>query len=400
MRILVVSRTCSPRKYDEIFNRRFKPMLDTNQKFILSLIEGLSAQDNITVDCVTSLPISHSCYPEKIIKSEEETCGDIFYHYCDCINYPVIRTLTVKHSIKVFVKKYIKKHRSEKITVLCDGLIAEANSITGYLRKKGIPSVALVTDIPNIVTGLSSVKSVKSLLLKKYGKYATKLLQSFDRYVFLTRQMNEICNSNNKPYMIMECIVTPVDIDIIPSEKLSDKPVVLYAGKLHSDFGVLELAGAAEYLRDFCEIWLYGGHGNCGDELKMLAERNPNLKIHGIVKLSEIYKLEKNAQILINPRPNEKDFTKYSFPSKTAEYMMMQIPVVMYKLDGIPDEYDEYLYYIKDKTSESIADKIRLVLCEDESKRLQKAETARKFIVENKNNLIQAKRLVNFIDNL
>ena len=85
--------------------------------------------------------------------------------------------------------------------------------------------------------------------------------------------------------MIMECIVTPIDIDSIPNEKLSDKPVVLYAGKLHSDFGVLELAGAAEYLRDFCEIWLYGGHANCDDELKMLAERNPNLKIHGIVKL-------------------------------------------------------------------------------------------------------------------
>ena len=38
----------------------------------------------------------------------------------------------------------------------------------------------------------------------------------------------------------------------------------------------------------------------------------------------------------VNPRQNNEEFTKYSFPSKTMEYLASGVPVVAYKLDGIP----------------------------------------------------------------
>lgn len=397
MRILVVSSTCSARKYKEIFEKRRRPMLDTNQKFFLSLLEGLQAQEDVAVDCVTTLPISYSCYDERFVKQQEEIEGGIFYHYCGCINYPIIRTLTVQLRIKKFVKQYIRKYSHEKIIVLCDGLIGEANSLIKYLKKKKICTVALVTDIPNVVSEMGGKKSVKAWLNALYGEKATKLLKSFDRYVFLTEQMNEVCNPEHRPYMIMECIVTPLAIERLERKKLSEKPVVLYAGKLHSDFGVLDLARAAAYLQDTCEIWLYGGHGDCDSQLAALAAENPNLKIHGIVELAQIHKLERNAQILINPRPNEKIFTRYSFPSKTAEYMMMQVPVVMYKLDGIPDEYDPYLHYIQEQSPRGIADEIKRVLAMEEGEKNKTTKLAREYIIEEKNNINQAKRLVDFL---
>jgi glycosyltransferase involved in cell wall biosynthesis len=199
--------------------------------------------------------------------------------------------------------------------------------------------------------------------------------------------------------MILECIVTPLDLDTIEQKPLSERPVVLYAGKLHSDFGVLRLAQAAAYLEDLCEIWLYGGHGDCDDQLQALSQQHKNLKLHGIVPLEEIHKIERNAAILVNPRPNEKEFTKYSFPSKTAEYLMMGVPVVMYRLDGIPHEYDTYLHYVEENTAESIARKVREVLSSDPSQRAERALAGRAFIIENKNHFQQAARLVEFIKN-
>ncbi len=393
----MVSSTCSPQKYAEIYEKRTQPMLDSNQKFFMSLIEGMQCNEDVFVDCVTSLPISHRCYKEKYLRSTEDVADGVSFHYCGCINYPVLRTLTVGYNIRSFVKKYLRRYAHEKIVVLCDGLIGEANAIVKMLRKKRIPTIAMVTDVPNIVSDMERGAGLRSWLAKVYGQYTSKLLFEFDGYVFLTEQMNALCNPHNKPHIIMECIMTPIDLDAIPVQKLSDHPVVLYAGKLHSDFGVMQLANAAAYLEDLCEIWLYGGHGDCDAELQQLANKHSNLKLHGIVTLKEIHQIERNADVLVNPRPNEKEFTKYSFPSKTAEYLMMNVPVIMHKLDGIPDCYDPFLYYIAENTAESLAKKIREVLAYEPSQRAAVCKAAREYIIQNKNNLIQAKRLVEFV---
>ncbi len=400
MRLLIVSSTCSAGKYKEIYEKRNRPMLDSNQKFFLSLIDGLKTIENLFVDCVTTLPISHRCYSEKFVKSEEEVADGVFFHYCGCLNYPIIRTMTVGHNIKGFVRKYLRKYSNEKVIVLCDGLIGEANALTGMLRRRSVPSIALVTDVPDIVSDMNRGKGLRSFLSNVYGKRASKLLKSFDAYVFLTEQMNDVCNPKNKPYMIMECIVTPLDIEALPEEKLAERPVALYAGKLHSDFGVLQLAEAAACLEDVCEVWLYGGQGNCNARLKELAEKHSNLKLHGIVPLEEIHKIERNASILVNPRPNEKVFTKYSFPSKTAEYLMMNVPVVMYKLDGIPESYDKYLHYVETSGAAGIAEKIRAVLAMEPEKRAAISQSGRDFVIQNKNCFNQANRLFEFLKDI
>ena len=95
MRILVVSGTCSAEKYKEIYTQRTKPMLDSNQKFFLSLINGLRSIEGVTVDCITTMPISYRCFKKRVIRSEREVVDGVSYQYCGCLNYPVVRTLTV-----------------------------------------------------------------------------------------------------------------------------------------------------------------------------------------------------------------------------------------------------------------------------------------------------------------
>ncbi|MBP3360682.1 MAG: hypothetical protein J6N52_07515 [Clostridia bacterium] len=100
--------------------------------------------------------------------------------------------------------------------------------------------------------------------------------------------------------------------------------------------------------------------------------------------------------MLVNPRSATDEFTKYSFPSKTMEYMLSGTPVVMYKLAGIPDEYDEYLNYFDVTSKACIKDKIveicEMSLCE----RGMIGNRARQFILT-KSNKTQMKKFMDMM---
>lgn len=70
----------------------------------------------------------------------------------------------------------------------------------------------------------------------------------------------------------------------------------------------------------------------------------------------------KKATLLINPRPSNEEFTKYSFPSKNLEYMASGTPLLATDLPGIPAEYKRYEYIIENENIDGIANMFRYVL--------------------------------------
>ena len=48
------------------------------------------------------------------------------------------------------------------------------------------------------------------------------------------------------------------------------------------------------------------------------------------------------------------------------EYLLTGRPVIAYKLDGIPDEYDNYFHYVEDDSIDSFTNKIEEILLMDE----------------------------------
>lgn len=107
--------------------------------------------------------------------------------------------------------------------------------------------------------------------------------------------------------------------------------------------------------------------------------------------------MAKKATVLVNPRQNNEEFTKYSFPSKTMEYLSSGIPVVAYKLDGIPDEYDQYIQYVADDSIESL--KMKLVeVCEmTREERQELGNIGRNFVLTRKNSTIQVRKICEMI---
>ena len=72
--------------------------------------------------------------------------------------------------------------------------------------------------------------------------------------------------------------------------------------------------------------------------------------------------MQHKATILVNPRTSEGEFTKYSFPSKTMEYLLAGRCVVVNRLPGIPEEYYQYVYTPQNESVEALAECLTNVL--------------------------------------
>jgi glycosyltransferase involved in cell wall biosynthesis len=261
-------------------------------------------------------------------------------------------------------------------------------------KKLGIPVIGFLTDMPEFADECDEHSKLKSFLYQRYNTQCQRALVKFDGYIFLTAAMSESLNVQNKPWLLMECLVNAADVQPNSTEKPSEKPHVMYAGKLHKQFGLDILMDAISLVQTPCVFDFYGD-GNYLPEIKKQALTNSDICVHGIVPVSTVMEAERNSTLLINPRPSVGAFTKYSFPSKTAEYMLSGTPVLMFKLPGIPDEYDEYLWYSSEETPRALATEIDRLLQLPNEELVAQGSRAKTFILK-KSNVNQAERFLAF----
>ena len=201
-----------------------------------------------------------------------------------------------------------------------------------------------------------------------------------------------------KPYVVMEGISTAFPY---PPRKNDDGiKRILYAGTLHQKFGVLNLLEAFREIDSPHYRLVICGIGDCESEIKKRAQEDLRILFQGQLKREDVLKLQSEATVLVNPRQNHEEFTKYSFPSKNLEYLSSGIPLVAYKLDGIPDEYDEYINYVKDNSIDSLRDML-IRVCEDvDGSAATRAARAMHFVGIEKNAQKQTLKIVEMINAL
>ena len=77
--------------------------------------------------------------------------------------------------------------------------------------------------------------------------------------------------------------------------------------------------------------------------------------------------------------------------------MVSGTPVLTTKLPGMPEEYKKYVYLIEDETVDGIRETIEKCIKLDKEMLSKKGEEAKKFVLENKNNIKQGSRIFNFL---
>ena len=140
--------------------------------------------------------------------------------------------------------------------------------------------------------------------------------------------------------------------------------------------------------------------GDCETEIRQAADQDSRIDFRGQLPRNEILKLQKLATVLVNPRQNNEEFTKYSFPSKTMEYLSSGIPVVAYRLDGVPDEYENYLFYVKEDTVESLAEKLWEICELTPEARKAAGQKGRDFVLSEKNSVVQTAKIIRLMDSI
>lgn len=332
--------------------------------------------------------------------SQNETENNIHYKYLPSIRIPILyQLLHICYSF-IYTFYWCLKSNGEKI-IICD--IFASSSSRGAIaasRLFNIRRCAIITDM--IATPITTEFDIKKIWWKIFFKTRRwnqrNILKRYDQFIFLTQQMNLIYNPLNKPYIVME---GSVDYSFTPNTNIQkhEPRIIMYAGSIEAEYGFNELVQAFMALPNSdVELHIYG-NGKFVKTLLDYQKQDSRVKYQGIVSNEQIVALEQQATLLVNPRLSHEDFVKYSFPSKTSEYMLSGTPLLTTKLPGIPKEYFDYLYTFEEETIEGFAKKMYEILALPSEELKIKGLNAQQFILQHKNNVIQTKRLINFFKN-
>ena len=196
-----------------------------------------------------------------------------------------------------------------------------------------------------------------------------------DSFVFLTESMKELFSE--KPYSVIEGFLPYCNFNYGNSR---EKKTVLYTGSLNPAFGITTLLSAFESISDpDYRLWICGA-GDGQRDVEAAAERDSRIIYKGFLPKSEIADLQTRCDVLINPRPADGEYTKYSFPSKTMEYLLSGSKVVMHRLDGIDEEYYRFIRTVDEHTPEAMARAITAAVADEDfyiSRNLEQVEWIR-----------------------
>lgn len=264
--------------------------------------------------------------------------------------------------------------------------------------KKRFPEVHISLMIPDLPSYTMMGKSNLSLhgLYRFYlARKTQQTITNVDSLVFLTKKMNDFFR-NKKPFIVLEGIA-PTIKKRQESSKLNNTKAILYSGALTKNYGIVRLISAFSKIdNDSYELWICGS-GEESHEVEKLSQIDSRVKYFGVLEHQEVLRLQRQATVLVNPRLNLGEYTKYSFPSKILEYMAIGKPIVMYKLDGVPDEYDEFLIYPDSEDIISLQSTLVRVCELSEDDRDTIGTKAQEFVFNQKNSEVQVKKIIELI---
>ena len=315
------------------------------------------------------------------------------------INIFGIKQFSRSHNIKKCLNKVMINDTHPKI-IFVYSLNAPFIAACKYIKKRmhDVQICLIVPDLPEFMNlGRKDflyryLKNIEINIINNNLKY-------IDSFVFLTEFMNEKINIHNKPFTVVEGMV---DIDychnIEVKEKKFKEKVIFYSGGLYEKYGIGKLLDIMDILEKEKIKLILCGNGDLEEKIVEKSKQDRRIQYLGLISNKEVKKLQKKSTILINPRPTELEYTKYSFPSKNLEYMLSGTPVLTTNLKGMPSEYKDYVYLFEEESIEKMAEKILQILLLPNNELFNKGYEARKFVLNNKNNVIQTKKILKLVE--
>ena len=229
-----------------------------------------------------------------------------------------------------------------------------------------------------------------------------RLARRVDGFVLLTRFMAERLNLRTEQFTVVEGIA-----EALPGNDLADAEhpeleckAFLYTGTLAARYGVIDLIEAFRLMNHSnAELWICG-EGDSKEYVVAAAKQDPRIHFLGQVSRDAARKLQRDATFLVNPRLPEGEFTRYSFPSKTMEYMASGRPVLMHHLVGMPDEYLPHFTRPQSADVSGLATAMEELAKRNSDELRLMGARAKEFVLEQKNAVVQCQKIVKLIASL
>lgn len=364
--------------------------------FQTALIEGLDKICDdlkvVTYLWIVTYPKSSKCFFAREFFSHkgDKVKEDVFIGF---VNLPVIKRLSL---VWRTIRELLRLTKDgDDVYLINYGLSSAIQIPVTILRKRFKKTNLVVPDLPEYMSDNKN-------WIYRIGKKIDRLIicnciKKFDSFALLSPHMKSRLPIGTKPWIQLEGIYNPKDNIVKPLGLTINKKIVMYSGALGLRYGVGDLVESFVRINDESfELWLCG-NGNAVGMINKYAQQDKRIKYFGVLDREDVLVMQKQATVLVNPRHSSEEYTKYSFPSKTMEYLASGTPVIMSHLKSIPPEYDSHIYYFDDESVEGMKNKIEEI-CNKPIEELEVfGEKASEFIFSQKTSDIQAKRLYDLL---
>lgn len=193
MRIFYVSTLCSDKTLNNLLENGCKIALQA-QVYHKICTAGLTANPNVKVDAISSIPVTPYTNKKKLWGFHWETKDDVLsYNYMPFVNLPVLRQISLFFStfFYVFISIIGKKEIEQKIVIsdILNISIAAAAMLAAKIC--GGKSIAIITDVPIFMYKMAKPKKmIKRIMQRINASICTFIMGRYDMYLLLTKQMN------------------------------------------------------------------------------------------------------------------------------------------------------------------------------------------------------------------
>lgn len=347
---------------EEVFGCDSLPQFQTH-KFLWSFARGVNGR-GLDFIYISSRPVTdYPSYPRKMIKCGnwrvEMEGGDILIREIPFINFSVLKIFTrflfsFYYGIKAFRGV---RDRSGVIVYSTHVPFMLAGYLISIIYR--VDLIAIWTDPPAVSSTHDSL--LKGTLRKLEARITSNLMRKVDKVIALTKDL-AMDFAPNKPYLIVEGFADVKEANPAPDaqeKRGRNTTKVVYTGTLAVKYGIKNIVDGFLMLEDpsfFLDIY---GRGDYEAELLEVCSRYNNIRYKGFLSNEKVLEAQRDADFLINARSPGDEYVKYSFPSKTLEYMLSGTPLITTKLPGIPVEYYDYVILLQGNNPAEICATLR-----------------------------------------
>jgi glycosyltransferase involved in cell wall biosynthesis len=268
------------------------------------------------------------------------------------------------------------------------------------LTRSSLPALLLgrLWRIPVVIIA-SDVRSETTSFLKRLRRWTQLSMIRLAPGVVVYSNFTGRDFRAQRPWIRMMCPPSPdvMDMRVVPLNRNTRN--IYFSGSTNHFSGVNLLLDAIMYVTDPSYRFWFSGRGPFDNEIHAAAASDSRIVHFGFVSREKYLALLQGANVLVNPRPSYLLDNRYCFPSKLAEYMAADRPIISTDTGDVGEYYRDAIVLLEDETPEGLAKCIQEVCELPYEEQVRLGQRAREH-VETESWEAQAQHILDFIETL